>query len=97
MSLKNADQFLLDCYQNANEELKDILKNIDSKFESKEAKFHYVSEKAKQLGYDFTPKEIANSFKNSKKMISKNKKSEDLPDNIKNTKSIDKKFWDSLW
>lgn len=97
MSLKNAEQFLLDCYQNANEDLKDILKNIDSKFESKEAKFHYVSEKARQLGYDFTPKEIASSFKNSKKMISENKLDDELPEKIEDTKSKDKKFWDSLW
>ena len=66
MSSKNAEKFILDCYEKKDENLKDIIKNIDSKFESKEAKFYYVSEKAKELGYDFTPKEIANSFKNSK-------------------------------
>ena len=97
MSLKNAEKFIINCYENKDENLKNILKNIDSKFESKEAKFHYISEKAKELGYDFTPREIENSFKNSKDKIEKYSKKYQLPKNIKDTSSMSKQLLDSLY
>ena len=50
-----------------NADLKNILKNINSPYESKKAKFHYISEKAKELGFDFTPKEIETASTKVKK------------------------------
>lgn len=70
MSLENAEKFIYDCYDKNRDNMQDILKNLDSKFESNDAKFLYVSEKAKQLGYNFTPKEIKKAIKNVKNNLS---------------------------
>ncbi len=91
MSLENAEKFIYDCYNKYENDIQDILKNLDSKFESNEAKFLYVSEKAKQFGYNFTPKEMKKAIRNVKNNLSDMKfteftKVKDLNSNFENKK-----------
>lgn len=101
MSLKSAEKFIEDFYMSpTNADLKNILKNINSKFESKETKFFYISEKAKELGFNFTAKEIEIASKNAKKygLNSKNFLEElavEIEPKIKKKSKI-KEFLDSL-
>ena len=101
MSLESAEKFIEDFYMSpTNADFKNILKNINSKFESKEAKFFYISEKAKELGFNFTPKEIEKASNNVKKhgFHSKNFLEEiasEIEPKIKKKSKI-KEFLDSL-
>ena len=100
MSLKDAENFILSCYKNQDENLNKIINNINSSFESNEAKFLYISEKAKELGYTFTAKEFKDEMKKIKKSLTKNQmvefaKENNLISNLENKNK--KKFLDYLW
>ena len=100
MSLKDAENFILSCYKNQDENLNKIINNINSSFESNEAKFLYISEKAKELGYNFTAKEFKDEIKKIKKSLTKNQmvefaKENNLISNLENKNK--KKFLDYLW
>ncbi len=103
MSLQSAEEFIIDyCSQNSDENLKNIMKNIDSKFESKDTKFHYICEKAKELGYNFNSKELLIAFKTSRNKLNESSllgisgKIEGY-NSPKEALNKAKKFWDSLW
>lgn len=101
MSIENAKQFLLNA-TNGNESFKNILKNTFSKFESKDAKLEYVTAKAKELGFDFSPKELDSAFKEMKGKLTQQELSnvagganlDDLTDGLAENS---KNFWNSLW
>ena len=100
MSLKEAKAFILTCYKNPNEKLNKIIENINSNFESNEAKFLYISEKAKEFGFNFTAKEFKYEIKNIKKTLTKSQIAEFAKENnlincLENKKH--KKFLDYLW
>ena len=46
MSLEHAEKFVMNCCKNPDGDLKNILTNVNSNFESTQAKFFYISEKA---------------------------------------------------
>ncbi len=100
LSLKDAKDFILSCYKNQDENLNKIIDNINSNFESEEAKFLYLSEKAKELGFNFTAQEFKNEIKKIKKTLTKNQiaefaKENNLISTLENKNN--KKFLDSLW
>jgi len=109
MSLQDAEKFINDSQEKENENIKKIIKNLKSKFESQEAKFHYISKKAEELGYFFTPIELIEAFKNSKVKLKKDQLLNVVGgSNLNNLKNIfkenleekgkkAKKLWESLW
>ena len=102
MSLKHAEKFIINCCKNPNGDLKNIITNVNSNFESTQAKFFYVSEKAKEFGYEFTPEEMSQAILNVKNKITNSQLVEFANDNeLTNdtNKPIDnaKKILDSLW
>lgn len=109
MSLQDAEQFINDCQEKTNEKIENILKNLNSKFESQEAKFHYISKKAEEFEYYFTPIELIDALKSSKTKLKKDQLLKVVGgSNLNSLKNIFKeeieergkkarKLWESLW
>ncbi len=102
MSLEHAEKFIVNCYKNPDGDLKSIMNNINSNFESAQAKFFYISEKAKEFGYEFTPDEISAAISNFKNKIKNSQLVEFANENItiddsEKTNNKPPKFLESLW
>lgn len=101
MSIESAKQFLLNA-TNGNESFKEILKKTSSKFESKDAKLEYITAKAKELGFDFNPKELDAAFKEMKSKLTEKELSNvagggDFNNLLSGLADSTKNFWNSLW
>ena len=101
MSLEHAEKFVMNCCKNPDGDLKNILTNVNSNFESTQAKFFYISEKAKEFGYEFTPEEISKAIFNVKNKLKNSQlvefsKENNLTNNNEPGENV-KKILYSLW
>lgn len=101
MSIESAKKFLLNA-TNGNESFKNILKKTFSKFESKDAKLEYITAKAKEHGFDFSPKELDTAFNEMKGKMSIQELSNvagggDFKNLAEGLTDSGKNFWNSLW
>ncbi len=105
MSLKDAEKFLEDYQNKTSEDINNIFKNINSKFESKDAKLEYIAEKANEMGYSFNSTELMDVIKNNKNILNKDQllnvvgasSLDNLKEEIKDKAKKAKNLWDSLF
>lgn len=101
MSLQSAENFITSCYEHLDSRLQDIMKNVNSKFESKETKIFYICERAKECGYNFTPKELMIALKSAKNNFKKTTNFMGTTKSFNNKTYFElfndtKKFWNSF-
>lgn len=99
MSVQSAKQFILSS-TNKNAEFKNILENTSSKFESTDAKLEYITEKAKNMGFNFNSTELKTALKEINSLPNQDlSKIAGGGETNSTNNSIDtaKNFWNSLW